>query len=147
MGKLVIIESPYRGIDYRQLELNLRYARACMRDSFLRGEFPFASHLLYTQSGILEDKTLHERELGISAGLAWGAKAELTAVYLDLITDWKHFIGIVRGIQNARENDRPVEFRNLQDSILEGLDSDITKNRKQKDVLIEELAIFLETVK
>lgn len=36
----VIIESPYHG----NVERNLRYLRACLRDSLLRGEAPFASH-------------------------------------------------------------------------------------------------------
>ena len=40
---LVLLESPYAGY----VERNLAYARACMRDCLLRGEAPFASHLLY----------------------------------------------------------------------------------------------------
>ena len=51
MGKLVILESPYAG----EVEKNLDYARKCMKDCFLRGEYPFASHLLYTQNSILDD--------------------------------------------------------------------------------------------
>lgn len=47
----VILESPYAG----EIDRNIRYARACVRDSLLRGESPIASHLLYTQSGILDD--------------------------------------------------------------------------------------------
>lgn len=40
---LVLLESPYAGY----VERNLAYARACARDCLLRGEAPFASHLLY----------------------------------------------------------------------------------------------------
>jgi hypothetical protein len=50
--KLVIIESPYAG----EVEANVAYARACMRDSLGHGEAPIASHLLYTQPGILCEK-------------------------------------------------------------------------------------------
>ena len=62
--KLVVIESPYAG----QIARNVEYARACMADSLRRGEAPIASHLLYTQPGILRDEVEGERELGINAG-------------------------------------------------------------------------------
>ena len=48
----VILESPYAG----DIERNVAYARAAMRDSLLRGEAPIASHLLYTQPGVLDDQ-------------------------------------------------------------------------------------------
>ena len=51
MGKLVYLESPYAG----DIEKNIKYARLCMKDSIDRGEYPFASHLLYTQESILDD--------------------------------------------------------------------------------------------
>jgi hypothetical protein len=68
--KTVLIESPYAG----DVERNERYARDAMRDCLIRGEAPFASHLLYTQ--VLNDLDLREHVVGIEAGLAWGAKAE-----------------------------------------------------------------------
>ena len=42
--RFVIIESPYAG----NVEENEEYARKCLRDCLMRGEAPFASHLLYT---------------------------------------------------------------------------------------------------
>src|SRR5690606_3550939 len=42
--RLVILESPYAG----NIDLNIDYARAAVRDSLSRGESPIASHLLYT---------------------------------------------------------------------------------------------------
>ena len=54
----VIVESPYAG----DVERNERYARACIRDCLLRGEAPFASHLLYTQAGVLDDTIKEERD-------------------------------------------------------------------------------------
>src|ERR1700684_441017 len=53
----------------------------CMRDSVMRGEAPFASHLLYVQ--FLDDDILWEREAGLSCGFAWGALADATVVYTD----------------------------------------------------------------
>lgn len=77
--KLVIIESPYAG----NVESNLTYARAAMRDSLDRGEAPFASHLLYTQPGILNDDNAEERLWGINAGFEWAAVADAAAFYVD----------------------------------------------------------------
>lgn len=103
---LVIIESPFAG----DVDTNIRYARACMRDSLIRGEFPFAMHLLYTQDGILDDDILEERNLGIEAGLAWGKHANKTVVYTNLgITP-----GMEKGIQRAKEEGREIEYRELE---------------------------------
>lgn len=74
-----IIESPYAG----DIDGNTEYARACMRDSIGRGEAPIASHLLYTQPGILNDSDKGERNLGISAGLSWLCVAQRHAFYVD----------------------------------------------------------------
>src|SRR5215475_13435184 len=76
----VILESPYSG----DVEANLAYARECIRDSLLRGEAPIASHLLYTQPGILDDNVPEERMLGIRAGHAWiDHAADAVVVYID----------------------------------------------------------------
>lgn len=112
MARLVVLESPYRGDDgHANLERNMEYARACMRDCIInRRESPFASHLLYAQEGILDDKNPEERRLGIGAGLAWAEKAEATVVYTDLgITE-----GMKLGIERAEELGRPVEYRTLK---------------------------------
>lgn len=69
---LVIIESPYAGDVLR----NVSYARAAVRDSVLRGEAPIASHLLFTQAGVLQDDIENERAMGIEAGLAWARVCE-----------------------------------------------------------------------
>ncbi len=103
--RLVIIESPYAG----DVERNERYARAAMADCLRRGEAPYASHLLYTQAGVLDDTKPEERRLGIEAGLQWGKKADATVVYMDLgISD-----GMMQGIQRAEREGRPVEARRV----------------------------------
>lgn len=76
----VIIESPYQG----DVERNLRYLRACLRDSLLRGEAPFASHGLYTQPGVLDDHDPEQRRLGIEAGFAWWTGLVVIIFYVDL---------------------------------------------------------------
>lgn len=103
--KRVIIESPYAG----DIETNVSYARACMWDSLNQGEAPLASHLLYTQVGILHDDDPTERQWGIDAGLAWGAVAEATVVY----TDRGISHGMEYGIANAQAAGRPIVYRKL----------------------------------
>lgn len=81
--RLVILESPYAGETAEEINGNIDYARRCVRDSLMRGEAPIASHLLYTQPGILDDSIPEEREQGINAGLAWRKVAEASVVYVD----------------------------------------------------------------
>ena len=81
--KLVILESPYAATTLYSVEEHIRYARAGVRACLLLGESPIASHLLYTQAGILDDLTPEERRLGIEAGLAWRRVADATVVYQD----------------------------------------------------------------
>ena len=101
----VLLESPYAG----NVDLNIGYARRCMRDCFERGEAPYASHLLYTQVGILDDRDPEERKMGIEAGLLWGVFASKTVVYVDLGIS----PGMEQGIQRAIEAGRPIEYRNI----------------------------------
>lgn len=101
----VIVESPYAGDVLR----NEAYARAALKDCLLRGEAPFASHLLYTQPSVVDDHIPHERVLGIDAGLAWGAVADATVVY----TDFGISAGMAYGIERANREGRPVEYRQL----------------------------------
>lgn len=100
---LVLLESPYAGGVFE----NVEYARACMVDSLRRGEAPFASHLLYPR--VLNDDVLHERALGIQAGLVWGMRADKTVVYLDRGISR----GMMQGIHAAMEANRPIELRRL----------------------------------
>ena len=105
----VIVEHPYAG----DIEENLRYGRACVADCLRRGEAPFASALLYTQVGVLDDTIPAEREHGIQAGFAWREMADATVVYTDR--------GISRGMQYGIDHAKPlvdharhiVEYRTL----------------------------------
>ncbi len=109
MPKRVLIESPFKGKDYVETRRNILYARLCVRDSVLRGEAPFASHLFYTQTGILDDKIEEERMQGINAGLTWGNDAELSAFYTDL----GFSKGMDYGKAHALEIGREIEERSL----------------------------------
>ena len=109
--RLVIVESPYAG----DIEKNLAYARECLHECLRRGEAPFASHLLYTQAGVLDDDIPAQRKLGIEAGLAWGEKAEATIVYID----YGISLGMKLGIEEAERAGRAVEYRTLYAPVYE----------------------------
>ncbi|MET4197257.1 hypothetical protein ABIB96_001245 [Bradyrhizobium sp. LA3.X] len=101
----VVVESPFAG----DIEGNLTYLRACMRDCLMRGEAPFASHALYTQPGVLDDGIEVERIYGINAGHAWMHGAHAVVVY----TDRGVSKGMEQGIRSAVVNDVPIEYRTL----------------------------------
>jgi hypothetical protein len=108
---LVIIESPYAG----DIEANVEYARACMRDSLNRGEAPIASHLLYTQPGILRDEVPEERQWGIDAGLAWRGVADMAVFYVD--RNWSG--GMLAARRLYLDEGFPFEVRTLDGEIME----------------------------
>src|SRR5688572_22689716 len=117
--RFVIIESPFAGTGWWPLSVwrrwrNMRYARACMADALSRGEAPFASHMLYTQPGVLRDGVPSERRLGIAAGLHIAQRADATIVYKD------HGIssGMRQGIEHAQRCGRPVEYRTIYQTFL-----------------------------
>ena len=89
---IVVVESPYAGL----IERNLAYGRAALRDCLLRGEAPVASHLLYTQEGVLDDALAAERELGMAMGHVFLRAASLVAVYTDLGISEGMQLGIAR---------------------------------------------------
>lgn len=101
----VIIESPYAG----DVEKNIEYARMCVLDSLKRGEAPIASHLLYTQDGILDDTNMHQRMIGIAAGLEWLDVADASVVYKDLGISK----GMEAGMEAARKAGVEIEFRRI----------------------------------
>jgi len=101
----VALESPYAAGDVKK---NISYAKKCLKDSLMRGEYPIASHLLYTR--VLDDTNKFERKLGIAAGLNWNQYADKTVVYTDLgISE-----GMKLGIQASKDEGRPVEYRQLK---------------------------------
>lgn len=110
----VIIESPYAGL----VERNVEYANLCLRDSLLRGEYPMASHILYTKA--LDDNNPEERELGIQAGLIWGLEASKTIVY----TNYGISSEMLIGIEAAKKANREIVYRKI-------------KNLRRQDIIID----------
>jgi hypothetical protein len=102
--KRVFIESPYAG----DVERNLRYMRACLTDSFARGEAPFASHGLYPL--VLDDNYPTERRRGLDAAKAWRQVADVVAVYTDLGIS----PGMREGIELAEQSGIQVDLRRVE---------------------------------
>jgi hypothetical protein len=102
----VIIESPFAGNALQRI-FNRNYARRCLRHALSLGEAPLASHLLYTQPGVLRDGVAADRKRGIDAGLAWLHAADASVVYVDRGIS----AGMVKGIKAAQAARVPIEYR------------------------------------
>lgn len=83
---------------------NIAYARQCMHFCLLAGIAPFASHLLYTQPGVLDDTIPAERSLGMNAGFAWAEVAQVSIFFLDYGLSG----GMQQGIYRAVLAHRPI---------------------------------------
>lgn len=119
--RLVIVESPFAGkgiwpLSWLRRLRNIRYARMCVRDCVIRGEAPIASHLLFTQPGILRDEVPEERTAGIEAGLAWGDPTKYSEGNAPISAFYVNF-GISRGMElgmkRAESQDRAVHIRSI----------------------------------
>lgn len=117
--EFVIVESPFatntitlaNGNLYEVFENeNIAYARACLHDCLVNHEeAPYASHLLYTQPGILDDTVPEERKLGIEAGLEISRSAKKRLFYVD-----RGFSsGMKWGFKFAQEIGQVCEIRQL----------------------------------
>jgi len=116
----VVVESPFatstitlaNGLEYEATQAeNVAYARACLHDCLVNHqEAPYASHLLYTQEGVLDDDVPAERRLGIEAGLEIGRSAKRRVFYVD-----RGFSSGMRwGLQFAQEIGQECVVRQLQ---------------------------------
>jgi hypothetical protein len=103
--RLVVLESPYSG----NVERNVEYARRCMHDCLMRNEAPIASHLLYTQPGVLDDKKVEQRALGMIAGWMWYKVVDAVVVYDDLGIS----PGMLEGIEKAQKLGKIIEYRRI----------------------------------
>ena len=99
----VVICSPWRG----DTELNRRYLDACLRDSYARGEAPFASHAIGPR--VLDDDDVVHRMQGMRAGRAWIVAADAVAVYIDLGSSE----GMRDEIRYAKVRRIPIEYRRI----------------------------------
>ncbi len=103
MTRLVIIESPYAG----NVQANLQYLHRCIRDCALRGDSPYASHLMLTTA--LDDTNPQERALGIELGLCWRRAADCAIFYTDL--GWSS--GMIAAQELYLAEHMPFEIRAL----------------------------------
>lgn len=106
------IKSPNLKFDpvYKKLvNKNLEYARQCCHWVFEQNGVPFASHLFYTQEGMLDDTNQEERKKGIEAGFFIGVFAEKVCVFYDKGISK----GMKLGVQKALERDQDIEFVSL----------------------------------
>lgn len=117
-----MLESPYAG----EIEANVAYARRALKDCLLSGEAPIASHLLYTQPGVLDDSVPEQRALGIQAGLEWRTTVELQVFYTD--RGWSR--GMLAALEQClaehldfelRALDGPVRMPSVLDEDIAGL--------------------------
>lgn len=107
--KLVMIETPLMASGERTMEMNLKYAKACMKDSLSRGEAPFAMHLLYTQ--VLNDLIVEERKQELTCGLAWLLRADSVILYCDYGVS----SGMKAAYKKALANIKDIELRFIND--------------------------------
>ena len=126
--KLVIIESPLgtnsdgtRCTD-EQFKRNQEYVFACMLDSLIKGETPFASHALYPL--VLKDADPSERRLGMEAGFNiakafyWATHGayeygEDVEVICAVYSDRGESSGMTEGIKQHKTNGFKIEKRYL----------------------------------
>lgn len=100
----VIVESPYGGKD---LERNIIYLRACLRDSWEKGENAFASHAFYPF--FLRESAPEERSAGIEAGYWFWRFAKKIVFY----TDYGVSPGMAAALSRARSLGRLIELRTI----------------------------------
>lgn len=99
----VIVESPYAGDESE----NLRYLRLALRDSWERGENPFASHLFYPF--FLRESDPTERGAGIEAGYQLWEGCELVAFYVDKGMS----PGMTLALNRAKDLGMKIEMRTI----------------------------------
>jgi hypothetical protein len=120
--RLAVIESPYSADSIVAFARNVRYARAAVLDAIQLGYAPLASHLLYTQEGILSEATPEERARGIACG---HVPYRYSAKLFDMATDSDHRMvclvypdlgitaGMLAGIKEAKTHCCRVYHRTL----------------------------------
>lgn len=108
---LVQLESPLAGRCENARQLNVLYGRHALRDALLRGEAPFASHLLYAQQYVLDDQEPDERRTGMEAGFAFFHVVDYVVAYVDRGVSE----GMREGMELARGHGLEVVERSLPD--------------------------------
>jgi len=100
--KPVVLLSPYAG----DIKRNVGYLKRCLKDSYDRGEAPFAPHLGLPASP-LSDET--DREQGLAAGMAIGARLDTAVIYVD----WGISSGMYQELCFYSDMEKPILFRTI----------------------------------
>lgn len=103
MRGITIIESPYAG----DIQRNETYLTRAMRDSFERGEVPFASHGLFPR--FLDEENREERKIGIEFGYRFWEIARNIVFY----EDYGRSDGMARAVQRAIDMNLKWEVRRI----------------------------------
>jgi hypothetical protein len=78
--KRAFVISPYAGDTKR----NIAFANKAMHFCFASGYAPFAGHILYAASGLLDDRDLKDRDFGMQAAYAFLAVCDIAFCFMDL---------------------------------------------------------------
>lgn len=100
---LVIVESPFAGDE----AANLLYLRRCLRDSWERGEMPFASHAFFPF--FLKESDPKERMEGIEAGYSFWSSASKIIFYIDR----GRSAGMILAQIRAQNENKIIETRSI----------------------------------
>jgi len=92
MTKLVVIESPWAGLDAGTKAK--KYLKGCIRDVLARNEIPWASHAMLAWTEALYESDEEQRAEGILVNKSMILRADLVALYVD------H--GISKGMEAAK---------------------------------------------
>jgi len=113
MMKRVAIVSRFRGKNKAEQTRNRERIKTLVKEAFLMGVAPFASHLFYTE--VLDDALPGERTLGMLAGDAWLAAAD--EIWID---DGKLSEGMRQDIKNALALKKPIHLFGDPQPLTEG---------------------------
>ena len=132
--KFVCIESPYKGKNEEETLRNMRYARACVRDCVLNKDISVASHLYYTQPGILDDNIQGERKKGMEAGWKMfellGDVNNLPQIPFEGVSRAYIDLGISSGMEKGLEIARKYGLKIEQKSLGENWEREFLEHEK-----------------
>ena len=112
--RVTVYESPFAARTFDQFARHVAYIRLLTRlGAQLYGEAAIASHMIWTQPGVLRDDDPEERALGIDCGLAVALLACNGHVGHVYWTDLGWSGGMLRSAESMRERGLPINERSL----------------------------------
>ena len=112
--RVTVYESPFAASTFDQFARHVAYIRLLTRlGAQVHGEAAIASHMIWTQPGVLRDDDPEERALGIDCGLAVALLACNGHVGHVYWTDLGWSGGMLRSAESMRERGLPINERSL----------------------------------